>query len=89
MMTKFIAERDCWPHVERSSAAAPTFEEYCAEVLSFVGEWVHLHRAQPIAEISAEIGATPSIARFRQAPKTWERDPRVRKLVNFFYLHGN
>lgn len=89
MLLKFLAERDTWPLVRDHQATTRSFLEYCADVLAFVGEWVQLHQARPIATICSAVAATRSYTRLPPLPDGWEGDPRLRKMVNFFYLHGN
>lgn len=89
MLLKFLAERDCWGLVLERNHQAMSFDAYRAEVLAFAAAWVHLHQARPIATISTAIDETRTQHALPPPPEGWGGNPRLRKLVNFFYLHGN
>lgn len=92
MLQKFDSERAAWSEVVRPNLSewpyAVEFDDYAAAIVGFAAHWAHLGFG-PIRRVLAAVMDASENKAERRFPPGWADDPQRRKMVNFFYLHGN
>lgn len=87
---KFAAEYDCWDSVGESRfpdrPQFPSFDEYKKTILRFSMSWSRAESASVMADLLRAIAAA-TYGNICPVP-AWNAQEN-RKIVNFFYLHGN
>jgi len=86
MLLKFRVEREM---LQRSRSVEWRFEDYTRRVFAFVETWARLDDIGPAMYLDRLVNDPSGSGRQGTPPRGWEKDPRRRKLVNFFYMHGN
>lgn len=75
--------------VEKEYMTKSQFEEYVFEIMNFVAQWCNFKSYEYLYQILDSIEAFISKGNYIPVQPHWYKEPAFKKLINFFYLHGN
>jgi len=86
--TKFHAERDVFMRYSGADDPEDAFERYINHIVDFVLKWCRQRSPGVLVEFREKLSRA-SLGELPTLPNGVHEDLRIRKMINFFYLHGN